>query len=763
MTTLPGQYPSHAPRWGTPRTMLGIVLALSVAACDANGTGPEFDGPAAIQLSLTQVTLGAGDTAQVQAVLVGPNGAPFASPSSGRPQPAIRWASSDESVASVSAAGLIVAKKDGATDIRVVSGNINASAKVTVAQPGVVRVNPKTATLTVGQAALLTATVEDRRGIQVNSPRMRWQTLDPTVATVDSLGSVLGVSPGTARVVAGFGSVFDTASITVVPAGPVVGSIAVSPKSPVLNPGGSVLLSATVRAQDGTPIALPVAWTSLDPVAATVDPTGQVTAGAVGTARVIASAGGKADTATVTVQAPLPVPPGEFVVFPNAAVEFIVGPQLRSGSSANPWPWFDQNAIAKGHQHGNAFPVEVPSREVRGRVRVTNGSAVVHGTGTRFTEDARQGAYFFIVDATGTQRLGYSASIQNDSVLTLSGNWQWQSGSGLTARSMLGSDFDPYSLQNYYDQALAQYINYYRTGDVAFLQHARKIADSWWESWPIARGTFTMWGNSYSPRTVSMGGLMLRALDGRPEMWPWITDYVRAQFDVWVRTRITYPQLYFGVRDGGYMLLYAAWLAEAHPDPAVRQEFRSKALQGARDYYARLQHQSGAWFWSENQVQREQPFMVGLLLEGMIAVHRQSGDAAVRDAILRSVEHQWAFYRLNEVVPERPDTRWRSVPYFIFPDGTWGGAGNLAGGWDTNTIREGRQQNVTLVHAFGYAYHITRDAKYRQWGDEFFASSYGAGTGPGSDAFRSLADFRAREYNQAYRSAGRYLAWRLAN
>src|SRR6185369_12948047 len=130
---------------------------------------------------------------------------------------------------------------------------------------------------------------------------------------------------------------------------------------------------------------------------------------------------------------------------------------------------------------------------------------------------------------------------------------------------------------NYYDQALCQYVNYYRTGDSRFLNYARKIADSWWQAPFIAEGNADV-QNSPAPRTSSLGGLMLRALDGRPEMWPWITNYVRQQFDTWVGMRVTYPSFYYGVRDPGYALLYAADLARVHPEENVRAEFRQKAL-----------------------------------------------------------------------------------------------------------------------------------------------------------------------------------------
>ena len=43
------------------------------------------------------------------------------------------------------------------------------------------------------------------------------------------------------------------------------------------------------------------------------------------------------------------------------------------------------------------------------------------------------------------------------------------------------------------------------------------------------------------PRHAGVGGLALRAMDGRPEMWDWINAYTRYHFDVWLKRRINDP------------------------------------------------------------------------------------------------------------------------------------------------------------------------------------------------------------------------------
>ncbi|MEJ7576982.1 MAG: hypothetical protein WKF74_08250 [Pyrinomonadaceae bacterium] len=371
-----------------------------------------------------------------------------------------------------------------------------------------------------------------------------------------------------------------------------------------------------------------------------------------------------------------------------------MGPQLRSGSSYNIAPWFDTNARERGLQLGAEFPTESPA---------------------------------------------WGSEASNE-----------------------------FYLRNYYDQALCQYINYYRTGDERFLVLARKIADSWWRGAFVQQGTITDYDTySASPRGISLSGLILRSLDGKPEYLPWITAYTRHMFQTWVGARVTYPGLYYGVRDGGYMLLYAALLARVHPEATVRAEFRQKALDAAVNYYARVQYPDGSWRWGDPDLTPpveglSQPFHVGLLLEGMIAVHRLTGDRRVKASILRSVEQLYTYsfdrggFQLNG-----KQGVWRAFVYLSYKD--WqnrpippGGQFRTENPEAFNSVREARHLNSTTHHAFGYAYFISGDERFRTWGDEIFRASFNA-----LDEYRGLADFRAKEYNENYRSSGRYLAWRL--
>ncbi|HEY4490279.1 MAG TPA: PA14 domain-containing protein [Candidatus Paceibacterota bacterium] len=418
-------------------------------------------------------------------------------------------------------------------------------------------------------------------------------------------------------------------------------------------------------------------------------------------------------------QVQLPPPPvsfaGDLVVFPNPEVAFIVGPQVKANASTttNPWPWYDSIAITKGLQHGANFPA------------------------TPWADPA--------------------------------------------------CDSNCFILRNYYDLGLTLYTAYYRTTgntQTQFLNYARKVTDSWWLDWP-SKGP-DQWGSyQATPRGASLGGLMLRALDGRPEMWQVIERSVRSQDSIWLSRYYTSPVLGYGVRDGAFTLLHETWLAKVSPDPAVRAEFRQKALNAALLYYKRLQNSDGGWYWPIDtdydcdqpgdpcitpDVPASQPFQVAILTEALVALHELTNDPALAQMITKAADWLYNYSYEQQYVTNPPFTnfRWRSMRYFtllVNPssiDSTnatncWGATPCLN---NDNGIYNNREANATTIHTFGYAYKLTGDPKYLQWGDEVFASTFGRGQGPGADKYSGLADATGKEYNQNYRSSGHYLAWR---
>jgi hypothetical protein len=499
-------------------------------------------------------------------------------------------------------------------------------------------------------------------------------------------------------------------------------------------------------------------------------------------------------------------PETDLVVFPNKEVGFIVGPQLRSGSRRNPYPWFDRVASEHGRLHARNTPRAAP-RVLTGTLTLRRGSAEVEGAGTRFLSEVdpagpapRYNGHLRVLMPDGkTYRETKVARVETDSRLVLAAPWSSEPVAGARGDThyfdpvQKGWNYDAYYDSMYYDLALAQYTNYYRTGDPQFLDYARKTADSWWASGYIDHGTVVGGPDNLPPRSMAYAGLMLRALDGRPEMWDYLERQTRATFDNWVARRVSDPTLYYDIRDDGYAQLYAVLLARVLPDSyplhaqgtlkaatgrardgaAKRATLLRGAERAAVEFFGRLQREDGSWRWDVpgmNLVNVEQPFMVGVYLEAAAALHGLSRDARVRSSLRSQIEracrHLWGqAYRGREQVADMPRYRWRGMWYF------WGGGtvqnpaayergeGERRTNGDPGMIRQVRHLNSTLHHAFGYAYALSGDEEFLRAGDEIFDASFGERV----DGLRGLADEgRAKNYAMNFRASGKYLALRLS-
>jgi uncharacterized protein YjdB len=142
-----------------------------------------------------------------------------------------------------------------------------------------------------------------RLATQTRQPgKVRFASSDPSVvALVGDSGTIRGMAPGTALVVASVSNLRDTVRVTVVP------GLTISPDSAVLDwLGSTVRLQAreTLSVQQGSHAAQ-VTWHSLAPEIASVDSMGIVRAIAAGRALIVATAVGccgQADTASLRVQ-----------------------------------------------------------------------------------------------------------------------------------------------------------------------------------------------------------------------------------------------------------------------------------------------------------------------------------------------------------------------------------------------------------------------------------------------------------------------------
>lgn len=201
-----------------PSAALTVVLATVVAACGDDDSPTEPDPPSenlqdpVVQLSPEADTLLAIDAERdFSAGLVRADG-------SSAPDSEASWASTDTAVASVDGSGVAVARAAGSTRIVATFQGTADTADLGVV-PEVIEVvvlPPADTVDALGGETQLSAEPRDANGYTVADAAANWSSSDTAVATVDSTGTVTGVMPGQASVVATASGSSDTSRITAV-------------------------------------------------------------------------------------------------------------------------------------------------------------------------------------------------------------------------------------------------------------------------------------------------------------------------------------------------------------------------------------------------------------------------------------------------------------------------------------------------------------------------------------------------------------------
>ena len=217
----------------------------------------------------------------------------------------VEWTSSDESVATVNATGMVVAVSAGEADITasVTDSEMSAVCKVTVkvAAKDITVPDSLDVKLNDCNETSIEATVSPADATDVE---VKYASTDEAVATVDKDGKVQILQPGE----------YDIATTltqegkkvvekkTHIKAFYEVEGITLDKTEGILTAGNTVTLNATVLPEEIADETI-VTWTSSDEKVATVDENGKVTAIAAGEATITANAGEKSTTYKLTVQA----------------------------------------------------------------------------------------------------------------------------------------------------------------------------------------------------------------------------------------------------------------------------------------------------------------------------------------------------------------------------------------------------------------------------------------------------------------------------
>jgi uncharacterized protein YjdB len=218
---------------------------------------------------------------------------------------AVSWTSSNTAVATVDAGGVVTAHAEGTAAIRATSEGVqSAPAAVTVRTPiATLAIEPPAARLNVGQKQAFAVTARDAAGRVLSGRAVTVSSSAPAVVGLQG-DTLYALAAGTATITAQAEGRTASAEVTVVPS---VASVAVSPASAMLAPGGTRQLTAAVKDAGGSELAdRAVTWHSTNTAVATVNAAGRVTAHADGTAGIIATSEGvQSAPAAVTVRTPI--------------------------------------------------------------------------------------------------------------------------------------------------------------------------------------------------------------------------------------------------------------------------------------------------------------------------------------------------------------------------------------------------------------------------------------------------------------------------
>jgi hypothetical protein len=311
----------------------------------------------------------------------------------------------------------------------------------------------------------------------------------------------------------------------------------------------------------------------------------------------------------------------------NSAMDMLLGPMIQYGT--NPWPWFDDRHRADADlQAANLDTYFRPYWETdtlgAGTVTVTAGSTTVTGVGTSFTTSLCQGPG----DPTTPQQLGglnmrlivwypnaseegYGLremkvnSCQSDTMATIDA-WGTDvadchgGGCRYSMRSPLYSNWTSNSAPaNFYDAVAAFYSLYYRSGIDDYQTAARKLADRFWK-YRLDSGMTIL----PSPRNVSLLGMILRALDGRPDMWPGLDHQFNSAvgslttsdtfLDASRRTDGSHWGLW-DIREMAYHLAMVSYCAMLDPSSTMRESCKSALSYNMSHMWNWSQAYDGSW------------------------------------------------------------------------------------------------------------------------------------------------------------------------
>ena len=287
----------------------GMVTAVSPGSATITGTAEGKSDIATVTVTQAPVatvavnpptlTTTVGQTTQMTASARDADGVVL----TGRP---VTWTNSDNTVASISAQGLLTAKAAGTTTVTATSEGKSGTAAVTVSinAVGAVTVQPQNPSVVQNAGVQLAAVVQDVLGAITTNRAVAWSSSNTSIAAVSASGLVTGVAPGTATITATSEGKSGGTTVTVTPAP--VSTVTIAPPSASVTAGKTTQLTATAKDANGNTLTgRAIGWTSSNSSIATVSETGLVTGVTAGSATITATSEGKSGTSNITVLTPI--------------------------------------------------------------------------------------------------------------------------------------------------------------------------------------------------------------------------------------------------------------------------------------------------------------------------------------------------------------------------------------------------------------------------------------------------------------------------
>lgn len=296
------------------------------------------------------------------------------------------WQTSDNTVATTNAAGLLSSLKAGTVTVTASDNSVSGKINITVTQATLSSISIQGAgSLAAGASEQLGAqgTYSDN-STQTITSQVTWQSSDSTIASVSSSGMLTSLKAGTVTVTASMNSVSGTAGVTVTSA--TLTAINVGTPSSNLAVGGIEQLTATGVYSDNSTQSLTtqVLWSLSDPTVASVSAVGALTGLKAGPVTVRATMGTIIGTGNITVTAPaissITITPAVFSIASGQSKQISALGVYSNGTSqdvSSQVTWNSQTpASASVSSSGLVTGVSVGSSTITATLGSATGSAV---------------------------------------------------------------------------------------------------------------------------------------------------------------------------------------------------------------------------------------------------------------------------------------------------------------------------------------------------------------------------------------------------